>query len=136
MTVNGELDGLHRVSRVAESFYNLFDRKAISIDASSVKQNPVVVLKGQNHLQFANGTNPPFVVKRLDLKADVSNQDAQLATSAVVVDFLCMHHENGGCDARESSKRMAARVKDTRKFLDPMIQAFKMEGNLNIKKKL
>jgi Alpha/beta hydrolase family len=128
LTVNGELDGLHRISRVAESFFNMFDRKS-GINPTSVSFTPVVVIKGQNHLQFADGTNPSVVVKNLDLKADISIEDAITKTAEIVVDFLCIHHQTPGCLPESSLSKLTVKVQETREFLGPMIEAFRMEGS-------
>lgn len=71
LTLNGQLDGLHRISRVAEAFFNLFDRKKVSL-VDGVGSNPVIIVKGATHMQFADGVDPPKVVKNLDLVPQVS----------------------------------------------------------------
>jgi len=55
LTLAGELDGLARVTRMAESAYHQRGRDDF----------PVVVLRGVNHMQFASG-EPPMNVKKND----------------------------------------------------------------------
>jgi hypothetical protein len=145
LSVNGELDGLQRVSRVGEAFYNHFDRQMKSI-SEGVWDHPIVLIPGMNHLQFADGVDPPIVVKNLDLKADIDTKDAHEAVGSIVAQFLCIHF--CGFEARKFSFRSDAnsltpiitnslnalvdQVGATRKFLGPMLEAFRLEGSPNL----
>ena len=128
LTINGELDGLQRVSRVAESFFNLYDRQRVLINQDSMVKQPIVILPGQNHMQFADGINPPFAVKKLDLKADVDIATAHQAIAQTVVDHICSVTKKS-CDFVESLRSLQQKVEFTRQFLDPMIQGYRMEGS-------
>ena len=60
LTIGGEVDGLARISRIAEA--------AVAVKMFSNKDEfPVVILEGVSHMQFASG-DPPSNVKNNDLK--------------------------------------------------------------------
>jgi hypothetical protein len=118
-------------SRVAESFYNLFDRKAYKTPSyfeHSLLSNPVVLLPDLTHLQFADGVNPPLVVKSLDLKPTISITEAHSRVSEVVGSFLEVQYQSlvssgvsGGAAIKETALgKLREQVKATRAFLDPV----------------
>ncbi|KAJ3299662.1 hypothetical protein HDV03_002828, partial [Kappamyces sp. JEL0829] len=131
VAVNAELDGLQRISRVAEAFFNQFDRRLQTIDHPSVQQHAIYIAPGMNHMQFADGVNPPSEVKRLDLKADIATAQAHDMVSLVVSEFLCL--QRSAClDRSDSAAALVAKVQSTRTLLGPMIEAFRMEGSPNL----
>jgi hypothetical protein len=77
LMVGGEKDGLTRISRMAESYHVYKGRAGF----------PVVVLPGVNHAVFLTG-RPPLRVRRHDLKAEVSGNEAREAVAGVVGDFV------------------------------------------------
>ena len=83
LTIDGTLDGLYRVTRQAESFYHFIQHGP----ASNVYDFPVVVYEGVSHMQFASGP-PPALVKKSDLKPEVSEATAHNLTAATISLFL------------------------------------------------
>lgn len=70
-----------------------------------------------------------MVVKNLDLLPDIETAEAHDQVSALVSHFLCIHHSSGTCALAASAQTLAVKVQQTRVFVDPMIQAFEMEGS-------
>lgn len=77
LTVGGELDGVVRITRIAEAYYT----QAVLTNAQ--QKFPVVVIPGMNHAQFYNGTALPT-----DLEADVSTDVALSSVAKVVRAFI------------------------------------------------
>ena len=62
LTIGGEMDGLCRITRVAEAYHTQID---MSTDAVSARQTlPVTVIEGMSHMQFSSGDIPKFVEVR------------------------------------------------------------------------
>lgn len=66
LTLCGELDGLLRITRCAESYYHQVE----NIDPSQRDLFPVVALKGFSHWRFSSG-NPPSNVLNNDLTPEI-----------------------------------------------------------------
>ena len=127
MIINPELDGLQPISRATENFFNQFDRKKIAITSTSVAKHPVIVIEGMNHFQFAEGSPPPRV-KNLDLKSEITNLDAREQVASLVSNFLCLNSKND-CKKATAASELISRVTETRKLIDPMIEAYRMEAS-------
>ena len=80
LTLGGEMDGLCRQTRIAESAYH-------SPRIVPKVNWPVVLLEGVSHMQFASGT-PPRVVRDNDLKPTVSYPLAHAAIAESIASFL------------------------------------------------
>jgi len=116
LTLGAELDGLARITRIAESVFHQEEGKSFF---------PVVVLPGQNHMQFASGS-PPLNVRRNDLAAEVSEAVAHEAIASASADFLaqCL-----GLGSSAAERRMAERASATQALLAPVLQAYALEGS-------
>lgn len=55
LQLNGEMDGLQRVSRVTEAIFNHYDRQSNLITPQTIGKKAIVMIRGMNHLQFADG---------------------------------------------------------------------------------
>eukprot|EP00466_Bigelowiella_natans_P011937 jgi/Bigna1/81309/fgenesh1_pg.79_\ len=84
LTVGGELDGLSRITRITESLHT---QVTMSASKHPERELPVVVLPGVSHMQFASGT-PPSLVKKRDLRAEVTEEEAHDAIASDVAAFL------------------------------------------------
>jgi len=117
LTIGGELDGLCRVTRITEAYYQQVVMHQLS------KTFPVVVLSGTSHFQFAGEGPIPALVKLRDLIPEAAQADvwAQLAT--LTLDFMgqVMQEPSAGI-------ALAAAVQATGAFVEPIIAAFKSEG--------
>merc|ERR1719261_1933686 len=70
LTIGAELDGLCRITRIAEARYTQIDFDADPTTA--LRAMPVTVVQGASHAQFASGTMPSFV-KSHDLRPEISD---------------------------------------------------------------
>lgn len=118
LTMGGSLDGLARVTRaVAESFY-----QQITL-ANQAKAFPVVVIEGMNHWQWASGDNISTLVKKRDLKAEISESDAHQTAAKLMADFIAQVLGSG------QGLLVAGAVSLTRTFVEPLIEAYNLEGS-------
>lgn len=78
LTLCGELDGLMRVSRCAESYYHQVE----NIDPSQKGMFPIIALKGVSHWSFSSGNLPSNVLNNdflPEIEADLAYQQMSLA---------------------------------------------------------
>lgn len=111
LTVGGELDGLARPTRIAESVYR----------QKGMKDFPVALVKGMNHMQFASG-EPPMLVKLRDLVPEMQLEEAHAAVAKIVAPYF-EQLANGGQD------RLSPVLAETAEWVKPLIEAYEMEGN-------
>ena len=122
LTVVASRDGLTRVTRFAEMVYHQSNK------GKNLPVQPVVVVEGMNHMQFASG-EAPLSVRQRDLRATIGEADAQNETAAIIAAFL---------EARTSpsSKAVATLQNSLTKsavFLQPVIDAMILEGSYYLK---
>lgn len=116
LMIGGELDGLSRITRFAEEYYH----RVLNKDLSQVaKTNPIVVVEGMNHMQFASG-DPSLFVKLRDLKAENTQDASHDAVASVVAGFL-----SGNFDW------LADQMTKTGSLLAPIIDAYLLEGSIH-----
>jgi hypothetical protein len=113
LTIGAELDGLARITRIAEAYYH---------QKKQADAFPTVVLPGQNHMQFASGTPPANVMKN-DLPAEVDEADAHVAIGSTVADFMAQRL------SLSDSGRSSQRAQVTVGLLDPIVKAYELEGS-------
>ncbi len=121
LTIDGTLDGLYRVTRQAESFYHFIQHGP----ASNVYDFPVVVYEGVSHMQFASGP-PPALVKKSDLKPEVSEATAHNLTAATISLFLDVQAKTPNSPAAQAA--LGKQTKETETLLAPIIASLEQEG--------
>ena len=85
LTVGGTLDGLCRVTRVAEAAYSQHN---LSADPRAARRKlPVTVVEGLSHMQFADGEPPTFVFEH-DLLPELTYAAAHAAVASDVALFM------------------------------------------------
>lgn len=128
LTVGAELDGLCRISRVAEALYS---QVSFSADPVAAQQSlPVTVIEGMNHMLFASGVAPKFVAEH-DLRSEVSEEEAHTRVAADVSLFLTAleaRNDDDGAARTEAWGRLSKRVEESTAFVKPLVDALKMEG--------
>lgn len=105
LTLGGEVDGVCRVTRMAEAF-------AVNKGSSSV-----IVLPGVSHMQFASGA-ASSVIQQHDLKPEVSEASAHSDIGRYVGSFL-----------DSNSAELAAGSSSTATVLGPIVEAMRQEGS-------
>ena len=135
LTIDGTLDGLYRVTRQAENYYH-FNR---GDSPSSNQYNfPVVVYEGVSHMQFASGP-PPALVKKEDLKPEVSIEAAHNMTAGTIANFLNVQAAQLTIpgwvfgDASDSKAALEKEVQATGTLVAPIIASLEQEGFIHFK---
>jgi len=121
LTISGELDGLCRLTRIAEALYTQVTFAADPARAAAYM--PVTVVPGMNHMEFASGEAPEFV-KQSDLQAEVSEDDAQAMVVKDVAAFLGSIVYNSA----DYSSFISQRVAESTQFVQPIVDGLLMEG--------
>lgn len=126
LTIGGEMDGLARVTRMAEAFYTQL------LDPTQPDDNktkfPVTVIEGVSHMQFASGDIPSLVFKR-DLRPEVSYDEAHKLIASDLVTFL----EVRLLSSAVATKQLQQRLDATNTFVSPIIKGLQMEGYHNFR---
>lgn len=125
LTVGGELDGLCRVTRIAEAYFVQVQNAS---DFNQAVQNmPVVVVTGANHWSFASGTPPAFVQSN-DLRAEISSDAAHETIAQVITDFMGIQMGDGS-----GLNDLTKMVQTSGQFLAPIVSALQLEGFYHFK---
>ncbi|XP_046546165.1 uncharacterized protein LOC124256236 [Haliotis rubra] len=74
MTITGDLDGISRITSVAEAFRSL--RDDVTFDSDLIYHSPMVIMDGFNHGVFSSGELPGNM-QALDISAEGSIEDGQ-----------------------------------------------------------
>lgn len=127
LTVAGELDGLTRVSRIAESFYHEILSKKDQYQIRS--KHPIAVVEGMNHMQFASG-HKPILVRKRDLKAEISESQAHEKVASLVASFL----ENRIIPSEKTAKSLLQASSRAESLLRPIVKSMELEGSYHLKK--
>eukprot|EP00759_Apiculatamorpha_spiralis_P040858 PhF_6_TR39656/c1_g1_i1/m.58842 len=121
LTIAGELDGLCRLFRMAES-YNFHVRHTENADRIS----PVVVIPGLTHMQFAGGV-PPSNVKNNDLVPEITYDDAHNQIATLVLAFATSVQNNAPSTIIQNA------LQSSTTYFGPILDAYEQEGNTQIK---
>jgi dienelactone hydrolase len=124
LTVGGELDGLCRITRIAESLYT-----QITFDANpttATRKQPVTVIPGMCHGQFANSQALPKFVTNNDLQPEITPSAAVQQAAQDSAYFINAVLGVTTFDA------LSARVKASTALVQPIVTALQMEGYWNL----
>ncbi len=118
LTIAAELDGLVRITRIAEAFYT---------QSSVAYKHPVVVIPAASHASVLNeGVSLSSKITDLDLKAEISNSVAASQVAQVVRSFIL---NISGVNSIETSV-LQHKVTEASTYFAPIIEAFvQLEGN-------
>lgn len=118
LTIGGELDGLCRITRIAESYHTQID---LSTDPVAAKHSlPVTIIPGMTHMQFSSGT-PPKLVEQRDLLPEITYDEAYAAVASDVTSFAQGLLQS---DWSALDQRLVATAAATL----PIVQALQLEG--------
>lgn len=121
LTIGGDLDGLCRLTRIAEALYS---QVTFSADPENAKTYMgVTVIPGLNHMFFASGT-PTAHVKDNDLRAEITEQQAHAAIASDVA--LFMHGIVFG--GKQYKAALKKRVEESTAAVQPIIDALQVEA--------
>jgi hypothetical protein len=131
LTLDGDLDGLLHITRQAEAYYHQV--QLAGGPEASVTGQPVVLLKGLNHWNFAAGTGtPPSNVKKNDLKSEVSAEDGHSAIAKMISDYVSAWIGSGSVKTSAMSALKEA-ITNTGTMVAPLIAAMEQEGHHYLK---
>jgi len=131
LTIGGELDGLARVTRMAEAFYTqLLDPS--QNQTANMPTFPVTVIAGLSHMQFASGT-PPELVQKRDLLPEISYETAHTLIASDVAVFLTTRLAVDSKAIAVANKALSSRLQQTYDFAAPILAALKFEGYHNFR---
>lgn len=120
----GELDGLSRVSRIAEAYWHQQTRVPSPTRRAAF---PVLIVPGMNHGQFADfGANgPPSEVAMYDLPAEVTLAQAQADAASMVALFIASAVGGSAAGSAALAKVQSASAA----FLAPLVSSQLLEAS-------
>lgn len=127
LSIGGELDGLTRVSRLAEAFWWQQTRQ-VNFPALQAAF-PVIVIPGMNHGQWAVFDGPaPNEVATYDLEAEITSAQALAAGAAALANYVSAVVGGSATAAAAVAKSQAASAT----FLAPLLNAQLFESSYNL----
>ena len=135
LTVVGDLDGVVRAARIAEDIEH-----HVHVDVSRTEDSDearfdhsVVMIKGMNHFQLVDTNIVHKICQSRDLQPEISKEDATQSTACAIVDFVESHHTQvKDKNQKERRESLLEKIRLTEKYLEPLLQAMRLEGNYNI----
>lgn len=119
LSIGAELDGLARISRFAEAYYNQISQNTNIVEAK--KTLPVTMIKGMTHMQFASGPIPKEVMDR-DLLPEISYDEAHTNVASDISLFITAILNINDWD------NLHNRINESEQMLIPMIDMMQIEG--------
>ena len=126
LMISGELDGICRVTRVMEEYFHRIIHASNTMKA--VISFPVVIVPGMNHFQFAAG-DPPSQIRKFDLRSEILDSNAHASVSKIITSFIGVLLQKSA-----SLSTLTNEVAKTGQFLEPLIDAYTLEGAYQFKK--
>ena len=123
LTLNGELDGLLRISRSAEAYWH-----TNNVVKDQADKFPVVALEGLSHSSFMDFSMLPSAVTSNDIQPEMDEKTGHNMTSNVIASFIASIE--GDENAWTNSKNFIAY---TIEFMKPLLEAMDLEGSYNLK---
>jgi hypothetical protein len=130
LTLGGDRDGVTRVMRYAESFFN----RVIKPTQSEILALPVVVEPDFTHASFVDGGASEKILSR-DLQTPLTTQDASLRLTELVFAFIVAQFSKQSDGivspelARQSTLTIVLGVEATWKLVMPLIDALLFESS-------
>ena len=121
LTIGGELDGLNRITRMTQSFY--FNLK------NAIPNQITLILLGQNHYQFCGVGVPPALIQQNDIQPEISDSQAIDQTTSVLTSFMKI---SLNIETESDKNLIALNTVNTLNLVNPLIQAFLMDGDYHI----
>ena len=119
LSIGAELDGLARISRFAEAYYNQISQNTNIVEAK--KMLPVTMIKGMTHMQFASGPIPKEVMDK-DLLPEISYEEAHSYVASDITEFVTSVLGLNDWNFLEE------RMNESKEMLTPMIDMMQKEG--------
>ena len=95
--------------------------------------NPVVILSGLNHWNFASGDdNPPPNVKKNDIKSEKTAAEGHAEIASTVSNFLDTHFAASASARSSAAANLTAAVENTGTILSPLLEAMHQEAHQHL----
>ena len=124
LTLNGELDGLLRISRGAESYWH----QKVNIDKSQANMFPILALEGISHASFMDQSMLPSAVSKGDINPETEEKTGHNMIANAIINFI---------KSLEEKKDLGALNGEFEKYTDslmqPLIEAMTLEGSYSMK---
>ena len=124
LTLNGELDGLLRISRGAESYWH----QKVNIDKSQAKMFPILALEGVSHASFMDRSMLPSAVSNGDINPEIDEKTGHNTVAKAIINFIKPLEE--GKAEGELNTALEAFTDD---FMKPLIESMTLEGSYSMK---
>ena len=124
LTLNGELDGLLRISRGAESYWH----QKINIAKSQANKFPMLALEGVSHASFMDRSMLPSAVKSGDINPEVDEKTGHKTIATAIMNFIKPLQEENV--EGELNAVLEAYTDD---FMKPLIESMTLEGSYSMK---
>ena len=122
LTIGGDLDGLNRITRMAESYYFENENKNINTPFKRI----TLIVTGINHYQFSTEGNPPYTVRTNDIKAEKTDSEAINEITSILSSFMSITIQQ---ETQQDTELIQKYQKITAGLLDPIIDALQLEGS-------
>lgn len=129
LTIGAELDGLARITRIAESYYRNINSQSQS-NYLILNSSSTVVIKGMNHFQFAGEGKPPPTVVKNDIMPEINDTLARENVTCLINLFFNFQLNQY---TKNDVEYYANSLKQTAGLVAPIIEAFEMEGFYHFK---
>lgn len=116
LTLGGELDGMCRITRMAEERYHT---------VSPMLQFPVIGLLGFDHMSFASGTPPAFVHAN-DLRAEIDTATAHAQIASLASDFILANLKQ---DTAAGARLQSAVQASDNELMNTILLSMQKEGS-------
>lgn len=118
LTLGGELDGLARLTRMAESFYH-------NNKDSSLKESITLVVDGMNHFQFiGDGERTPTIVKN-DIQPEISDEQARDSITSIINSYMNIRIDR---PSQKDITLVNQFIKSTSQLVGPLVDGLDLEG--------
>ena len=128
LTLAAQLDGLTRLTRIAEEYGEL--REDLGTSFLALYQTPVIVVPGANHAQFASG-NMPHRIQRDDLEPAITEDEAHKEVAKHMDSFLTSTFSSSADQEDRALAFLEEAYFDTDNMLQPFLDIAELDKKGN-----
>ena len=130
LTLAAELDGVTRITRVAQEFGKL--KQDMENSPLTLYRAPIIFLAGTNHGQFASGSKPPRITNN-DLEPETSEADAHKLIGKHVDSFLTASFSTSPAKVEIALRELEEAYSEAREKFEPFVEvkALELSGNFS-----
>lgn len=127
-TIVGDLDGVNRITRIAEAFKKL--SKEVSADVEMLTKAPMVIIEGANHGSFSDNTLTDSMIP-LDIPAELSADQVRKQIAEYIRIFISYNTEISYTEMPAQQESIERWYKSTEMRLQPLLLMSNTEGEDN-----